>query len=83
MEYYADRWELFFNTIDDNGGKCNDDIVDKYKHLVETQVISNLNISCPNDVKMNLLKYGPYYMDEIIWYILYGLYLMGHIIWSK
>jgi len=39
MEYYADRWELFFNTIDDNGGKCNDDIVDKYKHLVETQVI--------------------------------------------
>lgn len=61
MEYYADRWELFFNTIDDNGGKCNDDIVDKYKHLVETQVISNLNISCPNyDFKMNLLKYGSY-----------------------
>ena len=42
MEYYADRWELFFNTIDDNGGKCNDDIVDKYKHLVETQVIRNI-----------------------------------------
>merc|ERR1712131_489634 len=38
MDYYADRWELFFDTIEDNGGKCNHNIVDKYKNLVETQV---------------------------------------------
>lgn len=44
MDYYADRWELFFDTIEDNGGKCNHNIVDKYKNLVETQVILKRNI---------------------------------------
>ena len=44
MEYYADRWDLFFQTIDDNEGRCDENVVEQFKHLVEKQEMGYLGL---------------------------------------